>query len=322
MNDDPGPSSAARQQQLSPPPPPTTNINTEDAGPNTQQKQRAGLAKKLEFMTDLQHNLDLLVYVYIATLYYMECSFARLMFRVIPHYILLTPKEGLILPAQRVHVVIIFVPAIICILCHIFFALPEASEATRGYLHGGVLMDFIGQQPPRSRFTLIINDIMILFLQCLMLAVHQDRERLKQAVNPSLRTLIPGTEAELGMAVPAQDHDAEEQGVLRDQTYMVDNEGIELQPLNGGNTAADEEERERTTGPYASVTTSADMLDIMRSGNAILSNFHIPHSIRSVGSGIQNTAAYSLRSFGYNATLAALAAERRARLLRPQQPRG
>ncbi|KAK3996819.1 hypothetical protein QBC44DRAFT_316625 [Cladorrhinum sp. PSN332] len=328
MNDDPGPSSAARQQQLSTPTSPTTNTTRPpvsvpgqdrgDAAPNSQQKQRAGLAKKLEFMTHLQQSLDLLVYVYISTLYYMECSFPRLLLRAVPHYVLLTPKEGLILPAQRVHVIIIFVPAIICILCHIFFALPEASEATRGYLHGGVLMDFIGQEPPRSRLTLLLNDIIILVLQCLMLAVHQDRERLKQAVNPSLRSLVPGTEAELGIAEPAQDHDAEEQGVLRDQTFMVDNEGIELQPLNGGNSAADEEERERTTGPYASSTTSADMLDIMRSGNAVLSNFHIPHAIRSVGSGVQNTAAYSLRNFGYNTTLAALAAERRARLIRPQ----
>jgi len=241
---------------------------------------------------------------------------------MIPHYVLLTPKEGLLLPAQRVHVLVVFGPAIICVLCHIFFALPEASEAARGYLHGGVFMDFIGQEPPRSRLSLLFYDAVILALQCLMLAVHQDRERLKKAVSPSLRALVPGTDAELGLESSNQDHDAEERGVLRDQTFAVDNEGIELQPLSGENSAADEEERARTTGPYASVTTSADMLDIMRSGNAVLSNFHIPHAIRSVGSGVQNTAAYSLRSFGYNATLAALAAERRSRLIRPQQGQG
>ncbi|KAK4159158.1 hypothetical protein QBC43DRAFT_374039 [Cladorrhinum sp. PSN259] len=313
MNDDPGSSSATRQQQQqSSITSPTTHTTAphplpisapqqdreNDAQANTQEKQRAGLAKKLEFMTHLQQSLDLLVYVYISTLYYMECSFARLLLRTIPHYILLSPKEGLILPAQRVHIIVIFGPAIICILWHIFSALPEASEATRGYLHGGVLMDFIGQEPPSSRLTLIFIDIIILFLQCLMLAVHQDRERLKQAVHPSLRTLLPGSEADSGATEPTQDHDAEERGVLRDQTYMVDNEGVELQPLNGESSAADEEERERTTGPYASVTTSADMLDIMRSGNAVLSNFHIPHALRSVGGGVQNTAAYSLRSFG------------------------
>ncbi|KAK4461070.1 hypothetical protein QBC42DRAFT_270982 [Cladorrhinum samala] len=325
MNDDPGPSSAARQH-------PNTTATTPPLSPedgndaptdnDVQERQRKGLETKLKFMTHLQRSLDLLVFVYISTLYYMECSFARFLLRMIPHYVLLTPKEGLLLPAQRVHVLVVFGPAIICVLCHIFFALPEASEAARGYLHGGVFMDFIGQEPPRSRLSLLFYDAVILALQCLMLAVHQDRERLKKAVSPSLRALVPGTDAELGLESSNQDHDAEERGVLRDQTFAVDNEGIELQPLSGENSAADEEERARTTGPYASVTTSADMLDIMRSGNAVLSNFHIPHAIRSVGSGVQNTAAYSLRSFGYNATLAALAAERRSRLIRPQQGQG
>lgn len=159
-----------------------------------------------------------------------------------------------------------------------------------------------------------------------MLAVHQDRERLKKAVFPSLRTIIPGDEAQLDVPPAiAQDHDAEERGVLSDQTFMVDNEGIELRPLNQsgreGDNDNDNDERERMgSGPYASVTTTVDMIDIMRSGNAVLGNFHVVNAVGTVGSGVQNTAAYSLRSFGYNATLAALAAERRSRLVRLRQP--
>ncbi|KAK4201303.1 hypothetical protein QBC40DRAFT_278566 [Triangularia verruculosa] len=334
MNDDPGSSSTARPSNNTTDPEHSeespAGANDRNDGQSSESevknKQRVGLAKKLEFMTHLQRSLDMLVWSYMCTLYYMECSLSRLIIRALPHLAFLSPKEGLLLPAQRPHIFAIFVPAFFCILFHLVLSIPVAGEATRGYLQGGVLIDFIGQKPPRTRLTYLSIDLIIFLIQCLMLAVHQDRERLKKAVFPSLRTIIPGDEAQLDVPpAVAQDHDAEERGVLSDQTFMVDNEGIELRPLNPsgreGDDAADNDERERMgSGPYASVTTTVDMIDIMRSGNAVLSNFHVVNAIRTVGSGVQNTAAYSLRSFGYNATLAALAAERRSRLVRLRQP--
>ncbi|KAK0737596.1 hypothetical protein B0T21DRAFT_168282 [Apiosordaria backusii] len=336
MNDDPGSSSTARPNNNTTDPEHPEESAAEgssrnDGQPNDSEvknKQRVGLAKKLEFVTHLQRSLDMMVWSYMCTLYYMECSLSRLIIRGLPHLAFLSPKEGLLLPAQRPHIFAIFLPAFFCILFHLVLSLPTAGEATRGYLQGGVLIDFIGQKPPKSRLTYLSIDLIILLIQCLMLAVHQDRERLKKAVFPSLRTIIPGDEAQLDVPpAVAQDHDAEERGVLSDQTFMVDNEGIELRPLNPagredeGSNDDDNDERERLgTGPYSSVTTSVDMIDIMRSGNAVLSNFHVVNAIRTVGSGVQNTAAYSLRSFGYNATLAALAAERRSRLVRLRQP--
>ncbi|CAP64924.1 uncharacterized protein PODANS_1_13150 [Podospora anserina S mat+] len=334
MNDDPGSSSTARPNTHTTDPDHSEGSTTEASSRNDGQssdsevknKQRVGLAKKLEFVTHLQRSLDMLVWSYMCTLYYMECSLSRLIIRGLPHLAFLSPKEGLLLPAQRPHLFAIFLPAFFCILFHLVLSLPVAGEATRGYLQGGVLIDFIGQQPPKTRLTFLSIDITIFLIQCLMLAVHQDRERLKKAVFPSLRTIIPGDEAQLDVPPAiAQDHDAEERGVLSDQTFMVDNEGIELRPLNQsgreGDNDNDNDERERMgSGPYASVTTTVDMIDIMRSGNAVLGNFHVVNAVRTVGSGVQNTAAYSLRSFGYNATLAALAAERRSRLVRLRQP--
>lgn len=273
---------------------------------------------------------------------FRRCSFVRFVFRLLPHYSFLTPKDGLLLPAEQPHIYTIFVPSVLCILAHLFLALPEAGEATRGYLHGGVIIDFIGQKPPRSRLAFLLFDLVILGAQCLMLAVHQERERLKKAVSPSLQTIAPsGDQTEEAAAAAAtaaaaaataagttQDHDAEERGVLRDEAHMEDARDVELQPLSGsgsnndgeegdGSGAADDEHDEGDT--YSSAAASADLLDIIRSGNAVLANFHVIHAVRTVGTGGQGAvAAYSLRTFGYNATLAALAAERRSRLIRGQ----
>jgi hypothetical protein len=89
MNDDPGPSSAARQL------PPRSDAggehhvdehsvhaeesrdgqSDEGAGPAPRQqeeKRREGLVKTLELVSHLQKSLDMIVFVYICTLYYME----------------------------------------------------------------------------------------------------------------------------------------------------------------------------------------------------------------------------------------------------------
>ena len=212
-------------------------------------------------------------------------------------------------------------PSLLCILAHIFFALPEAGEATRGYLHGGVIIDFIGQKPPTTKLAFLFVDAIILGAQCLMLAVHQEREKLKKAVSPSLRTISPsGVQAVQAAAAEAttQDLDAEERGVLRDDVARDGDEAASGTTEGGegrGNPAGDEQ----TGDTYSSAAASADMLDVIRSGGAVLSNFHVIHAVRTVGNGAQNAAAYSLRTIGYNATLAALAAERRSRLVRAQQ---
>jgi hypothetical protein len=88
MNDDPGPSSAARQL------PPRSDaggehhvdehsVHAEESrdgqsderaspAPRRQEKRHEGLVKKLELVSHLQKSLDMIVFVYICTLYYME----------------------------------------------------------------------------------------------------------------------------------------------------------------------------------------------------------------------------------------------------------
>ncbi|KAK3693827.1 hypothetical protein B0T22DRAFT_52668 [Podospora appendiculata] len=304
------------------------------------QKRREGMAKKLQFMSHLQKSLDTVVFSYICALYYMECSFARLLLRIIPHYIFISPKDSLLLlPAHRPHVFAILIPNLICIVLHLLLSLPRANEATRGYMHGGVIIDFIGQKPPTSRLGLLFLDLVILGVQCLMLAVHQEREKLRKAVLPALRNAAAAGGGPAGQATAAgggvgtaaaapvpdstQDHDAEERGVLRDEAYAADNDdGAERQPLSEESHHHSHREygigpeiQERMGSGYLPASAGVDMVDIMRSGNAVLADFHVVHAVRSVGNDYQSAAAYSLQSLGYTAALAAaMAAERRARL--------
>jgi hypothetical protein len=255
-----------------------------------------------------------------------RCSFFRFLLRLFPHYCFLTPKDDVLLPAEQPPIYIILTPSVLCILAHLSFALPEAGEATRGYLHGGVIIDFIGQKPPRSRLAFLLFDLVILGVQCLMLAVLQEQEKLKKAVSRSLQAITPSgdqTEQETA-AESTQDHDAEERGVLRDETYLGEGGGMELQPLSGGGSSSGGESRaddERAGDTYSSAAASADMLDIIRSGDAVLANFHVVHALRTVGSGGQSAAAYMLQTAGYSSTLAALAAQQRSRLVIRRQQR-
>jgi hypothetical protein len=225
------------------------------------------------------------------------------------------------MPAHRPHVFAIFIPNIFCMLLHCILSLPQAGEATRGYLQGGVVVDFIGQKPPKTRLVLLLLDVAILGLQCFMLAIHSERERLRKAVKPSRATASSTTSNDTANATTSsstQDHDAEERGVLRDAPDLVETaEGIEMQPLS--DSAANGANEELGVSMSGGATASS-LSDTLRSGNAILADFHVIHSIRISGNDYQSAAAYSFQTIGYTATLARLAAERRARLETRQQP--
>lgn len=255
---------------------------------------------------------------------FSRCSFPRLLLRVIPHYFFLTPKSedyALLMPAHRPHAFAIFVPNILCMFFHLVLSLPRASEETRGYLHGGAIIDFVGQKAPTSRLGLLLLDVVILAIQCLMLAAHQEREALRKLVSPGRQTVVEAAMA-AASAVPvpvatAQDHDAEERGVLRDGLGTTAGTGdIELRSLSGNDTggAEDTSETARSLPGTGLRQADADLLGFLRSGNAVLADFHILHTIRTVGNDYERAAAHLTQTIGYTATLAARAAERRARL--------
>ncbi len=186
-------------------------------------------------------------------------------------------------------------------------------------------MDFIGQKAPSSRFSLLVLDFVILGIQCVMLAVHQESEKLWKVVRPRTATsAVPSGEsapAAASTVTPTiQDHDAEERGESRDLAQgPEDSDEIELQPLVGSNgsgagTGQNARAADRRGTRRGSRSVSSDLLtETLVSGNAVLADFYVVNSIRMASNDYQSAAAYSLQSLGYTATLAALAAERRAR---------
>ena len=82
----------------------------------------------------------------------------------------------------------------------------------RGYLHGGLFIDFVGEKAPVSVFKLLALDVIILFMDMIMLSLVI--ERIKMTGDNNVST-TPNTTApnETGTSGQGQDHDMEERGV-------------------------------------------------------------------------------------------------------------
>ncbi|MBE7180933.1 MAG: DSC4 family protein, partial [Terriglobus roseus] len=86
---------------------------------------------------------------------------------------------------------------LLCLILHLYLAQPAAGEATRGYLHGGLLIDFVGQKGPSSRWLLAALDVAIALLQLVMLAaVVEERELLQHQKRKRGRRRARATAAE------------------------------------------------------------------------------------------------------------------------------
>lgn len=273
--------------------------------------------KKLDFSDTLMLNLDLLIYVELCILYYMDCSLFRLLIRVLSQIMFLTPKPSFIPPPpqHRPYIGAIFGPNIICFLLHIFTARSEAGEAMRGYLHGGIIVDLIGQKGPTSKIHLALLDMLVLGLQCVMLAVHIERERLAAVLK------APSTASgEARVTVPSQDHDAEERGVMRDA--VMNSGDIELQSLPpqaeaGPSTRPTEHEEDRArllAEPPPPEDREEDALDMFWNGTAVLADFHVWNNIRMQWNDYGHATGAALQTAGFSAGFAAVAANRRFNL--------
>jgi hypothetical protein len=235
----------------------------------------------------------------------------------------LTPKPNFIppMPQHRPYIGAIFGPNVVCMLLHILTARSEAGEAMRGYLHGGIIIDLIGQKGPTSKLHLVILDILVCALQCFMLAVHLERERLAAVlaafVSPTAASDQPRVEV-----VSSQDHDAEERGVMREG--VTSNGDIELQPMastigvtasrNSGGSVDHDQDRERLLAepPLRQDTEDDDTpLDTFWSGTAIVADFHVLHTLRKQWDDYGNASASALQTVGFSAEFAAVTANRR-----------
>ncbi|KAK2592035.1 hypothetical protein QQS21_010268 [Conoideocrella luteorostrata] len=292
-----------------------------------------GLVKKLSFVTHLLKTLDLLVFAELSGLYYMECSMFRFLLRAVGQYMYLTPKDEsfpFLMPAGRVHALLVVIPNFICILLHLFTSLSRGPDFHRGYQHGGLIIDFVGQRPATSRLYYLLADLAILVIQCLMLTVHTQREQLR-VVLKTFRPILPELAEDMEAAVhSAQDLDAEERGVSLhavDSTATAtnafafdENGGIEMREMNRSLETGEGGQQYGEADSLLHRSASEDsprahLSDVMSSGNAVLGNYYIIQSVLSAAGDLERSAVHSLRTIGYGATLATLQARRRTAMM-------
>lgn len=192
--------------------------------------------------------------------------------------------------------------------------LPTGTETSRGYLHGGILVDFVGQTPPKSRLFLLAIDACILVLQCLMLAVHSQREALRETVKPHRGfDFLP----ELRRQIRAQALDAEERDRRRGvhEANTGEPNDIEMGNMGGEGVGNAEGQDDRswllTSEPPSSATTRKQLAEIYTSGNAVIGEFHLLQTMRLASTDYSAAAAHSIRTLGYTATLATILARER-----------
>lgn len=113
---------------------------------------------------------------------------------------------------------------VLCFATHLLSARPEAKGwASRGYLHGGLIIDFVGEPGPVSKWRLVSMDLLIFGLQLVVLVVGN--EKLKAAGDPAAQ--------EPHEASDTQDLEAAEEGRVTSSTRPLTEteDGIELQSL-------------------------------------------------------------------------------------------
>ena len=278
-------------------------------GRHRQRQQRAA------FLDHLIRNIDIVFYCQLSILYYMECvwpcfhrrvcgprvianlmhsiSLLKFFVRALPHWFYFTPKPSIFPPPSSTHrpyIGVIIGNNIICILLHLFFRPPAAGEATRGYLLGGLLIDFVGQESPASRWRLLVLDTIVLALQTLILAITLERRKLAAEY---VSALVEEVEQE------RQDHDSEERGMLRRDGNAQD--GIELQDMrhtSSGRTGGDEdrERDELLECDGGNEPRNRHPLDPFLTGQTVIANVHVIDTIRAQWRFTTNTSGEATNS--------------------------
>ena len=182
----------------------------------------------------------------------------------------------------------------------------------RGYLHGGLLIDFVGVLGPVGKWKLVGVDLLVCALQCCILAVFLERAAMRGEDLAARSGDGPGT---VGDAVPlvGQDHDSEERGMLRTDPNSTGD--IELQTL-GPSNSNDAEERDDLLAE-ASPSTPNDSkdhpLDTYNTGEHVVANLHILDTLRRQWSQYGSVAAEASTSSttSSQAAMAAAVAGRR-----------
>jgi Fungal domain of unknown function (DUF1746) len=118
--------------------------------------------------------------------------------------------EGIPENLQQSQIGCIFGTALISAACHFIRPNPSAGEATRGYLHGGLIIDFVGQLGPTPKFQLLLLDLAILLLHLLLVRTVADKRHWHDRHEAGVRK--SSASRNTARQVALEEHDVEEQG--------------------------------------------------------------------------------------------------------------
>ncbi|MCJ1393506.1 hypothetical protein MMC18_006381 [Xylographa bjoerkii] len=261
-----------------------------EAGPSLTDDRRVKIrlqqTKRATFLDDLIRNLDIMIYCELSALYYLDCSLFRFFLRSLPQFFYFTPKPAFFpsAPPNRPYIAAILFSNTINILLHTISAAPDAGEAMRGYIHGALLIDFVGELGPISKIRMVLLDLITMVLQFVILAVVLEREALKKGMEGSLGPAASSTEEETGLG--GQDLDAEEQGIHR--SLAGETEDIEMQPLRSTRPEAGDDYHESETDTFLDLSSTLPRssacehpLDTFNSGQHVVADLHITETIRT-----------------------------------------
>lgn len=178
-----------------------------------------------------------------------------------------------VVSSNRPNIVAIILLNLASIFVHSANTPPTANQAMRGYLHGGLLIDFVGQKSPVSRIRMIASDILILGLQLVILAVTVEKRNVAKPSRTSGGSAVDGEGS-------SQDHDSEERGTRRSEEGA---EYVELgvsAPTFEGRTEGDEDRQGDEIKEHRGWMTMEHASNAYSSGQYIVINVHIIDTIQ------------------------------------------
>ncbi|USW54935.1 Putative DSC E3 ubiquitin ligase complex subunit 4 [Septoria linicola] len=256
---------------------------------NRQKKTRENFQRKrIELLDDLLRNVDMLVYAELSAVYYLDCRTFLFSLRAVVQFYHLTPKPLIFSRVRSNHSLGIIIGSnLLCILLHCFFAAPSAGEITRGYLHGGLIMDFIGQRGASNRLYLVLLDLLVLALQLVHLSAFTLWQRLRDGLAGTVTR-----PASIPAARPAQTVEDEERGVRR-SVEQARAEDIEMQSLTLGGTTRTGlgdtagAETDDSTGSEGAAgdffqprQTDAHIFDAFNSGQMVIADLDLAQTVK------------------------------------------
>ncbi|KAH0832671.1 hypothetical protein FOPE_01418 [Fonsecaea pedrosoi] len=163
--------------------------------------------QKKHYLDSLLRLLDSLIFVHLGLLYVCDNLTFLLVMRALNQVVHVQHRPAAITP--------VIVVNLICVVTHL---LQSRSGIKR--LHGGIIVDFVGEVP-RSRTSVLILDLILFSLQLVMLVAGHERQ-------------IASGDAVAREESEPQDLESEEAGQLRSRAHAQVEEsedGIELQSL-------------------------------------------------------------------------------------------